>query len=77
MASLFTPYLHAYFLNFRTERNKSNHCALGCPDALCVKLRLSAVIFRSVTVIIIIIISNLSNERSKASSKMIPPHSAI
>ena len=27
--------------------------------------------------IIIIIISNLSNDRSKASSKMIPPHSAI
>ena len=26
---------------------------------------------------IIIIISNLSNDRSKASSKMIPPHSAI
>ena len=28
-------------------------------------------------IIIIIIISNLSNDRSKASSKMIPPHSAI
>jgi len=27
--------------------------------------------------IIIIIISNLSNDRSKASSKTIPPHSAI
>jgi len=27
--------------------------------------------------VIIIIISNLSNDRSKASSKMIPPHSAI
>ena len=30
-----------------------------------------------VTIIIIIIISNLSNDRSKASSKTIPPHSAI
>ena len=29
------------------------------------------------TIIIIIIISNLSNDRSKASSKTIPPHSAI
>ena len=28
-------------------------------------------------IIIIIIISNLSNDRSKASSKTIPPHSAI
>ena len=28
-------------------------------------------------IIIIIIIRNLSNDRSKASSKMIPPHSAI
>ena len=28
-------------------------------------------------ILIIIIISNLSNDRSKASSKMIPPHSAI
>ena len=27
--------------------------------------------------IIIIVISNLSNDRSKASSKTIPPHSAI
>ena len=30
-----------------------------------------------VIIIIIIIISNLSNDRSKASSKTIPPHSAI
>ena len=30
-----------------------------------------------VYIIIIIIISNLSNDRSKASSKTIPPHSAI
>ena len=33
--------------------------------------------FKLTFLIIIIIISNLSNERSKASSKMIPPHSAI
>jgi hypothetical protein len=30
-----------------------------------------------VFIVIIIIISNLSNDRSKASSKTIPPHSAI
>jgi hypothetical protein len=30
-----------------------------------------------IIIIIIIIISNLSNDRSKASSKTIPPHSAI
>jgi len=30
-----------------------------------------------IIVIIIIIISNLSNDRSKASSKVIPPYSAI
>ena len=30
-----------------------------------------------VVVVVVIIISNLSNDRSKASSKTIPPHSAI
>ena len=33
--------------------------------------------FIIIIIIIIIIISNLSNDRSKASSKTIPPHSAI
>lgn len=50
MVCLFTPYLRAYFINFTTEISKSNYCALGCPDALGDKLRLSPVIFFSVTV---------------------------
>ena len=30
-----------------------------------------------IIIIIVVVISNLSNDRSKASSKTIPPHSAI
>ena len=37
----------------------------------------STVVFLFMSLVVIIIISNLSNDRSKASSKMIPPHSAI
>jgi type II secretory pathway component PulF len=41
------------------------------------QLSLSKVLLFVIIIIIIIIVSNLSKGRSKASSKTIPPHSAI
>ena len=41
------------------------------------EISVQQIIFTRCSRIIIIIISNLSNDRSKASSKTIPPHSAI
>ena len=42
-----------------------------------IRMHGAIIIIVIIIVIIIIIISNLSNDRSKASSKTIPPHSAI
>ena len=45
-----------------------------------IRIHIYKIIFNAslyIYIIIIIIISNLSNDRSKASSKTIPPHSAI
>ena len=63
-----------------------------CGYAFCTVLKIATIVLYSIAllifinetkrllwgiIIIIIIISNLSNGRSKASSKTIPPHSAI
>jgi len=47
------------------------------PELSIIKLVLGLYCPGCEDIIIIIIISNLSNDRSKASSKAIPPHSAI
>ena len=52
----------------------------GCEHSLytvCLHAEITIQAFHKIIIIIIIIISNLSYDRSKAFSKTIPPHSAI
>ena len=57
-------------------------CQSSCTPSVAVPVSplshfIVLVVFTYIYIIIIIIISNLSKDRSKASSKTIPPHSAI